>query len=192
MRKICTLFCLVFLWAKPYQLLAQNPDNVFKESLEELMKQPVAKRLFDVKITTASLNEELSGRALAMTRVITAEQIRLRNYQSLKDVLMDLPDFKVDDMNDVNAYNTIITRGIVGQEKFVILLDGVRISSPTNESMPIAENYPVHFAKQIEVVYGSASALYGADALAGVINIITKTSPKGFELEFSPSMGNFT
>jgi outer membrane cobalamin receptor len=185
------LFCLVFLWAKPYQLLAQNPDNVFKESLEELMKQPVAKRLFDVKITTASLNEELSGRALAMTRVITAEQIRLRNYQSLKDVLMDLPDFKVDDMNDVNAYNTIITRGIVGQEKFVILLDGVRISSPTNESMPIAENYPVHFAKQIEVVYGSASALYGADALAGVINIITKTSPKGFELEFSPSIGNF-
>lgn len=191
MRKICTFICLLLLWANNGQLLAQDPDNVFKESLEELMKQPVAKSLFDVKITTASLNEELSGRALAMTRVITAEQIRLRNYQSLKDVLMDLPDFKVDDINDDNSYNTFITRGIVGQEKFVILLDGVRISSPTNERMPIVENYPIHFAKQIEIVYGSASALYGADALAGVINIITKTSPKDFALEFSPSMGNY-
>ncbi|WP_299453073.1 TonB-dependent siderophore receptor [uncultured Microscilla sp.] len=191
MRQICALLCSLLLLASNDQLLAQDPDNLFKESLEELMKQPVAKSLFDVKITTASLNEELSGKALAMTRVITAEQIRLRNYQSLRDVLMDLPDFKVDDINDENSFNTFITRGIVGQEKFVILLDGVRISSPTNERMPIAENYPVYFAKQIEIVYGSASALYGADAVAGVINIITKTSAKNFEVEFAPSMGNY-
>lgn len=169
----------------------ENNDPVFKESLDELMNLPVNKSLFDVRITTASLNEEFSGNALAMTRVITAKQIRLRGYQSLKDVLQDLPDFKVDDLVDEQTYNAITTRGIVGQEKFIILLDGVRISSPTNETMPIVENYPVNFAKQIEVVYGSASAIYGADALSGVINIITKTPNKDFSFEFAPSAGSY-
>lgn len=192
MKKIYAFIWLLLFLINSNTLTAQENDHkVFKESLEELMTLPVAKSLFDVKITTASLNEELSGQALAMTRVITAEQIRLRNYQSLKDVLMDLPGFKVDDLSNDNSYNTITTRGIVGQEKFIILLDGVRISSPTNEVMPIAENYPVHFAKQIEVVYGSASALYGADALTGVINIITKTPNKNFALALAPSIGSY-
>ncbi|HAS43850.1 MAG TPA: hypothetical protein DCS93_25435 [Microscillaceae bacterium] len=196
MKRIYTLVYVALLLATTQNLLGQNQkDNdktlVFKESLEELMRLPVAKSLFDVKITTASLNEELSGQALAMTRVITAEQIRVRGYQSLKDVLQDLPDFKVDELIDEQTYNAITTRGIVGQEKFIILLDGVRISSPTNETMPIVENYPVNFAKQIEVVYGSASAIYGADALSGVINIITKKPNKDFTLEFAPSVGSY-
>jgi outer membrane cobalamin receptor len=44
--------------------------------------------------------------------------------------------------------------------------------------MPIFENYPVHYAKQIEIVYGSSSSLYGADAMSGVVNIITKDRDK--------------
>lgn len=192
MEKKYTLYWLLFFLIRVSVLIGQeNNTPLFKESLEELMRLPVTSNLFDTKITTASLNEELSSQALAMTRVITEAQIRIRGYQSLKDVLLDLPDFKVDDLVDDQTYNSITTRGIVGQEKFVILLDGVRISSPTNETMPIAENYPVHFAKQIEIVYGSASALYGADALSGVINIITKKSNKDFALEFAPSTGTY-
>ncbi len=44
---------------------------------------------------------------------------------------------------------------------------------PTNEGLPLLENFPIYLAKQIEVVYGAVSALYGADAMSGVINIIT-------------------
>jgi len=64
-------------------------------------------------------------------------------------------------------------RGLVGQDKFVILIDGVKVSTPTGEVLGVMNNYPVHLAKQIEVIYGPASALYGADAVSGVINIIT-------------------
>ncbi len=42
------------------------------------------------------------------------------------------------------------------------------------------ENYPVHLAKQIEIVYGPASAVYGADALSGVINIVTRKAEGNF------------
>jgi outer membrane cobalamin receptor len=66
--------------------------------------------------------------------------------------------------------------GSFRQDYFVILPDGMRISSPTNEPLPVLENFPLYLAKQIEVVYGPGSALYGADDMAGVINIITEKS----------------
>src|SRR5688572_23688401 len=123
--------------------------------------------------------------------VITEEQIQIRGYRSLLDVLMDMPDIKIDDKVYSLSRNRITMRGIEGQEKLIIMLDGVRISSPTNESLPIMENYPVHLAKQIEIIYGPASALYGADAFTGIINIITKkaeyTTSKS---EASYSMGD--
>ena len=56
------------------------------------------------------------------------------------------------------------------------MLDGIRISSPTNDPLPILANYPVHTAQQIEILGGPASALYGADAFSATINIISKTA----------------
>jgi outer membrane receptor protein involved in Fe transport len=151
------------------------------------------KDLLDIKITTASKTSEGSDKAPATAIVITAEQIKIRGYHSLLDVLYDLPDMKVDDKLYTLALNNFTLRGIPGQEKFILLLDGVRISSPTNEAMPIMENYPVNLAQQIEVVYGPASALYGADAVSGVINIITKKGPakKDLLMEGSSSAGMY-
>ncbi|MFL5745191.1 MAG: TonB-dependent receptor plug domain-containing protein, partial [Niastella sp.] len=134
------------------------------------------KDLLNVKITTASKTSQDLEMAPATVIVITQEQIKLRGYQSLLDVLYDLPDMKVDDKVRSHLHNNFVMRGTPGQEKFVILLDGMRISSPTNETMPILENYPVNLAEQIEIVLGPASALYGADAVSGVINLITKKS----------------
>jgi iron complex outermembrane receptor protein len=58
--------------------------------------------------------------------------------------------------------------------------DGVRISSPTGERIPISDNFPLYHAKQVEVAYGPVSSVYGADAFAGVINIITE-EPEGID-----------
>ena len=151
------------------------------------------KDLLNMKITTASKTSEKSDKAPATVIVITAEQIKMRGYHSLLDVLYDLPDMKVDDKLYTLALNNFTLRGIPGQDKFILLLDGVRISSPTNEAMPIMENYPVNLAQQIEVVYGPASALYGADAVSGVINIITKKGSPGKDLlmEGSSSKGMY-
>jgi len=132
------------------------------------------KALLNVKITTASKTSQDQETAPATVIVVSQEQIRMRGYQSLLDLLYDLPDMKVDDKVRSHLDNNFILRGTPGQEKFVILLDGVRISSPTNETMPILENYPVYLADQVEIVVGPASALYGADAVSGVINIITR------------------
>src|SRR5439155_10241885 len=134
------------------------------------------KELLNIKVTTASRTTENLEKAPATVMVITEEQIKVRGYQSLLDVMYDLPDVKVDDKIYSGIRNTFTVRGTQGQEKFVIMLDGNRISSPSGEAMPVMENYPVNLAEQIEIVYGPASALYGADAVSGVINIISKKS----------------
>lgn len=168
-----------------------NNDTIFNSSVKEILKLPVnTSNWQDIKITTASRAEELSGKAPAMIRVITEEQIRRRCYRSLVDLMRDLPDFKVDDASVEQSYHVITTRGIHEQALFVVMLDGVRISSPTNENMSFLENYPLNIAKQVEILYGAASALYGADALAGIINIITKEADRKNIFEFTPTVGN--
>lgn len=140
--------------------------DLFNMSLEDIMNMKVS--------TTSRTSQESSNDAPATVRVISEDMISQRGYFSLLDVVRDLPEFKIDFGVDPRWMNDITLRGIRGMDKFVILLDGVRISSPTNDVIAVMENYPVHMAKQVEVVYGPASALYGADAFSGVINIITK------------------
>lgn len=137
--------------------------------------------LLNTPVVTASKTAQKAGDAPATVTVVTQEQIKRRGYRSLLQVLGDLPDIKVDYRSDVEWFADVTVRGVPGHDKFVVLLDGVRISPPTNEQIPLIENYPVHLAKQIEVVYGPASALYGADAVSGVVNIITRDSARDGE-----------
>lgn len=109
--------------------------------------------------------------------VVTRRQIEERGYRSLNDVLRDLPS--VDIQRYSGPVNRIQLRGITGQksnDQFLVLLNGHRINEPTNSSITIADNFPIHAAHQIEVVYGPYSSLYGSDAIAGVINIITRAA----------------
>jgi outer membrane receptor for ferrienterochelin and colicin len=115
--------------------------------------------LQNVKIVTASKTQMGADQVAATAFVVTEEQIRIRGYRSLLEVLADVPDVKIDDRAYSLNRNIITMRGIDGQEKFIVMLDGVRISSPTNETMAIMENYPVNLAKQIEIIFGPASAL---------------------------------
>ena len=127
-----------------------------------------------IVVTTASRAPEGLAAAPARVQVVTAAQIERRGYRSVLDVLKDLADFKVDLAGDQDYPAQLTVQGTPGASRVVLLLDGIRVSSPTNEPLPMMANYPVHNARQVEIVYGPASALYGADAFSAVINIISK------------------
>ena len=147
--------------------------------------------LINITITTASRTSEGLSDAPARAQVVTAEQIRRRGYRSLSDVLKDLPDFKVDLAGNWDFPAELTVQGVRGAGRVIVLLDGIRISSPTNEPLPIVANYPVHTARQIEIVYGPASAVYGADAFSAVINIISKDAAESAGLAVTTSVGAF-
>lgn len=161
----------------------------FEDEEMRLMVEQLLNR--SIETTERGTSKQKADNVPATVITFTDYEIQMRGYNSLWDIIADLPGFKTDYSVTQTAFNRMTWRGVVGMDKFIILIDGVRASSPTNEDMPFIENYPLAFAKQIEIVYGPASALYGADAFTGVINIITKRAEdleKGAEVKLSTEM----
>ena len=108
--------------------------------------------------------------------VITSQQISDRGYRTVTDALEDVPGARVLDASGPAFERRVILNG----DDRVVMVDGRRINysmgSTNGKSTFDANTLPgVSMIERIEVVKGGASTLYGADAVGGVINIITKT-----------------
>ncbi len=137
-------------------------------SLEDLMNVKVA------RVTTASKLDEKATSAPGMAIVIDKNDIPLRGYSTLKDVLRDLPGMETIEFSNPEFGTQVPVRGIVGNNKIVVLVNGMRVNPPGGENFPVRTDFGVRNAEQIEVVYGPGSTLYGRDAASAVINIKTK------------------
>lgn len=108
--------------------------------------------------------------------VITSQQISDRGYRTVTDALEDVPGARVM-QSGVGAYESHIM--LNGDERVLVLVDGRRFNnsmgSMAKSTFDAHTLPPVDMIERIEVVKGGASTLYGADAVGGVINIITKT-----------------
>ena len=170
----------VLLAVRPISASPSQQTDLTSATLEELMNIPV---------TTATRTPESLKDVPARMHIVTAEEIRRRGYRSLADVLKDVPDVKVDFAADPDFPMELVVQGTRGASRVVVLLDGIRISAPTNEPLPILANYPVHDARQIEILFGPASAMYGADAFSAVINIISKDATDSTGLQAETAVG---
>jgi len=157
-------------------------DRLLPLSLLELIQIPVV---------TASRQQESRDKSPSHIVVITREQIRERRYRNLADLLEDMPGVDFQRGTKTSQYNQFAVQGYLGPNKLVVMLDGVRIGHPAGGSFPVAENLALYLAKQVEFLYGPAAALYGADAVAGVINIITEHSGDQEGTWVSTGAGNF-
>jgi iron complex outermembrane receptor protein len=155
---------------------SQDVDELFNLSLEELM---------DIEVTTTSKYEEKASDSPANIHVFTREMIRERGYQSVEDILQALPGVDIQKFARPLSYSVTSIRGTSGQNKFLIMLNGVRISSPAGSNVAIGHNFPIYHAKQVEVLMGAASVMYGADAFLGVINIVTQSDEDLIEMQAS-------
>lgn len=162
--RACALLAIALTSSDP---LPAAEEKALEDELRWLKAEAVTTR-------TASLVEESLTEAPATVVVVTRRQIEDRGYRSVLDLLHDLPGVDVQERAESFQTNRVALRGITGNSKFLILLDGVRINAATGTpSLPIEDNFPLYMAKQVEILYGPASAIYGADAFTGVINIIT-------------------
>jgi iron complex outermembrane receptor protein len=116
-----------------------------------------------------------SRKAPAINSVITAQEIRNMGARNLFDVLDKIPGFSTS-WNQIKGI--INVRGVQTDyaEKVLLMIDGVRIrdSYTGSPTFLFGEDLMVDNIKRIEVVRGPGSALFGANAFVGVINIITK------------------
>lgn len=109
------------------------------------------------------------------TTVISAEKIADRHYLDVADVLKDVPGATVMDTG-VGAYEKKVV--LNGDERVLVLVDGKRVNidmgTMSRASYDLNQMPDVSLIERIEVVKGHGGALYGSDAVGGVINIITK------------------
>jgi outer membrane receptor protein involved in Fe transport len=139
-------------------------EDFFDLSLEELMQ---------LDVESASRRVMRLSETPAEAVVIRRKQILERNYRTVADLLEDLPGIDVF-RNVAEEWKTMVSiRGIAGNNKFLILQNGRRLAPLTGETLPVDFNYPIYYADRVEVIWGPASALYGADAFSGIVNIIT-------------------
>ena len=137
-----------------------------------------AKTLDAVVVTASGFEQKLTA-APASISVISREELAKRPYMTLIDAVRDLEGVDVGETADKTGQKTISIRGM-GADYTLVLIDGRR----QNNHGDIYPNSfggnqfnhipPLDMIERIEVIRGPASTLYGADALGGVINIITR------------------
>jgi outer membrane receptor for ferrienterochelin and colicin len=179
------LLCAALQWQNTFGQEAKPEPQIsdlYTLSLEELM---------NITVVTASQSKQNASDAPATIYVITQEQIADRGYATLEELLEDLPEIEIQRKSVAENSNHISLRGISGNEKFMILLNGIRVNSMAGTPHAVTYNYTLSNAKQVEVILGPASALYGADAFSGIINIITRTGAETKATELTSSVGSY-
>lgn len=144
-------------------------------------------------VSIASGSRQPIARAPSVASVITAEDIVAIGAADLDEVLETVPGVHV--ARSVAAYNPIYAiRGIHSQynPQVLMLVNGIPITGVfAGNRSQIWGGMPVENIARIEVIRGPGSALYGADAFSGVINIITKTATDLDGTQFGLRAGSF-
>ena len=137
--------------------------------------------------------------ASAPVTVVGQDEIRLRQNNLAEETLRTIPGAAPSSSAQVNNGNvgaSFVNLRSLGTNRNIVLLDGVRIV-PFDQLLRVdLNNIPLALVDRVDVLTGGASSTYGADAVAGVINFITRNDFSGMELSVSDRLtqrgdGNF-
>src|SRR5580700_3853132 len=155
-------------------------------SLEQLMQ---------VKVVGAALHPQTLQDAPASVTIITAEDIRKYGYRTLGEALSGVRGFYLS--ND-RSYQTIGVRGfsLPGDydSHILVMINGHNMADNIFDYMLyMGNNFPLdmNLIKQIEIIRGPSSALYGSNAMFATINIITKSPNEAGPLSLTADFGSF-
>ena len=149
-------------------------DIVLNDSLQEV-------------VVTGTGTQHLLKDAPVQTEVITSRMLKNYGGRSLEDILSGLTAsfaFNEGDMGSQMQMNGL------GNNYILVLIDGKRIHGDVGGENDLSLIDP-HNIEKIEIVKGASSALYGSDAIAGVVNIITKKHDEGLLVENSTRWGSY-
>jgi iron complex outermembrane receptor protein len=146
----------------------QTPSDLANKSIEDLM---------NIEVTSVSKKEQKLSRIASAIFVITQDDIRHSGATNIPDVLRMVPGLDVAQIN--GSTWEISSRGFNAQfaNKLLVLIDGRTVYSPLFSGVYWdVQNVPLEDIDRIEVIRGPGATVWGANAVNGVINIITKSA----------------
>jgi iron complex outermembrane receptor protein len=153
--------------------------------------------LQEVVVTGSRIPVPANISATSPLTVVTSQDIKVSGYTDITDLMNALPqniisgnsDFgnRSDPLTATGGFTTADLRGL-GPQRTLVLVNGRRLGtgdpSTTNSNpAPDLDQIPAQLVERVDVVTGGASATYGSDAIAGVINFIMKKDFQGIELD---------
>ena len=130
------------------------------------------------------------GQAGASVSVVTQEDIKLKGYDFVSDALSDVNGVSVNRNGSFGGLANVRVRGTGSNAHTLVLIDGVAVNDPTQDgSFDFATLDTAHI-ERIEILKGGQAALWGSEALSGVVSITT-SRPKERELMAAFEAGSF-
>lgn len=163
--------CVLLLLGAP--ALAQTGDL---PSLEDLLRTERRGAAADVSVSTASRQAQSADLAPAVTHVVSRQDIARLGLRSVGDVLRRMPGLEV---REDDEFTRVAVRGVAPGDfngRVLFLLDGLRLNDNLYDGGPINREFyvDVSLIERVEFTPGPGSALYGSNALLGVVNIVTQ------------------
>jgi outer membrane cobalamin receptor len=160
------------------KILDKNDLNTdkFSQNVQVISASRSAKNLTDLPVTVF---------------VVSGEEIVKNGYTTLVDVLKLVPGIFTSNVTSGELGESFLMRGHIGNYYTKILINSIPIQPSVSGGIAIGEQLPIAQAERIEIIYGPSAAIYGADALAGVINIITKNPETPTFAQATASLGQF-
>jgi outer membrane receptor protein involved in Fe transport len=149
---------------------------------------PSAEQLERVEITGSRIIRR-EAESVSPVNVITSQEIKLEGTTNTINIVNQLPAAAPDQdkaqSNGATGTATINLRGL-GADRTLVLLNGRRMPAGDPSYFPTDINFiPASLIQRVEVLTGGASAVYGSDAVAGVVNFIMNDKFEGFQFDYT-------
>lgn len=165
-RRVSSTLMMLFVLGSSMNAFAQNND-VLDENF-----------VLDEMVVSATRSEKKLLDTAASVSVITDKDLNQTHINNLDEAFVKIPGVYVGRLSGIGSTTSqTVMRGVNAANSVAVLVDGVQVNDSYNGSVTWSA-IPVDMVKRVEVLRGPASVLYGGNALAGVINIITKDVDK--------------
>ncbi len=156
-----------------YETMSEHSVMIQPDESREMnfFLKPIILTGSDEIVVTATRGKSMTNEVPASVDVISMEKIELLAPQNMAEVLENVQGVFIKDYGGIGGNKTISLRGS-SSEQVLVLLDGQRLNDAQSGQVDFS-SISLEGVERIEVVRGGNSALYGADAVGGVINIIT-------------------
>ena len=144
-------------------------DDFFSMSLEELMQ---------VEITGATLTPESFNTVPSAVTVFSHEQIKNMGLDSLDELINLVPGFQSYRSTRSSMSISASSRGRrvgAAAAEILLLVDGQRLNDPRTGGSMLVSKFPLVQVERVEFIRGPGSAIYGSNAMLGVINVVTRS-----------------
>lgn len=135
----------------------------------------------DTMVVTANRFQQPVNTVLAPVSVVTRQDIDRWQSASVTDVMRRLPGVGIAQNGGLGQSSSLFIRG-TNSSHVLILVDGVRLNQAGVSGSSDLSQFPISLVQRIEYIRGPRSAVYGSDAIGGVVNIITTREKDGTTL----------